>query len=217
MKVVAINGGPRKTWNTARMIEAMTDGCRAAGAEVSIHNLYDIDFRGCTSCFACKLLGGPSHAACGMRDDLTAVLNECLAADLIIVGSPVYFGDVTGELRSFLERLWFPGLAYDRDHRLLYKRRIQAKVILTSNASKKEYIDEIGGRITGTMSTFIGTAEMIAAVDTLQFDDYSKYDAAIFDVEAKRKRHEEVFTEDLKKAYKMGKDAIEEIAEYKEI
>ena len=60
MKVLAINGSPRKTWNTATLLRNTLDGAASQGAETELVHLYDLDYTGCTSCFACKLKGGKS-------------------------------------------------------------------------------------------------------------------------------------------------------------
>ncbi|MBQ6352033.1 MAG: flavodoxin family protein, partial [Lentisphaeria bacterium] len=59
MKVLAINGGPRKNWNTDSLLKAVLDGAAAAGAETEMVYLYDLKFRGCVSCLACKLRKEP--------------------------------------------------------------------------------------------------------------------------------------------------------------
>ena len=76
MKLFAINGSPRKKWNTAVLLEKALEGAASAGAETEIVHLYDLDYRGCTSCFACKMVGGKSEGRCAMRDGLTPVLKK---------------------------------------------------------------------------------------------------------------------------------------------
>lgn len=210
MKVIAINASPRKTWNTAKMLESALQGCKDAGAETKMVNLIDLKFKGCTSCFACKRLGGPSYGKCGMRDDLTKVLDDVWDADALLVGSPVYFGDVTADLRAFFERLWFSVLMYNKEHMIRAPKRMPVKIILTTNAPQEFFHKSLNEGILGAMNGFIGPTELIEANDTLQFDDYSKYDASMFDVEAKHKRHNEVFPLDCQRAYEMGKRAVEE-------
>jgi multimeric flavodoxin WrbA len=57
LKVLAINGRPRKTWNTAMLLQKALEGAASHGGETELGHLYDLDFKGCTSCFACKLQG----------------------------------------------------------------------------------------------------------------------------------------------------------------
>ena len=111
MKIIAINGSPRKKWNTATLLEKALEGAASLGAETEFVHLYDLVFKGCTSCFSCKLKGGTSYGKCAMNDGLTPVLEKLATADAFILGSPVYFGTVTGEMRSFMERLLFQYLA----------------------------------------------------------------------------------------------------------
>ncbi|NLA87407.1 MAG: flavodoxin family protein [Clostridiales bacterium] len=210
MKVVAINGSPRKKWNTAQMLESALSGCGDAGAETKLYHLIDLKFKGCTSCFACKRLGGPSYGKCAMRDSLTQVLDAVWDADALIIGSPVYFGDVTADLRAFLERLWFSVLMYNKEHMIRAPKRMPVKIILTTNAPEFAFHKSLNESLINTMTGFVGPAELIEANATLQFDDYSKYDAGMIDEAERIKRHKEVFPLDLKKAYEMGRRAIEE-------
>jgi multimeric flavodoxin WrbA len=210
MKVIAINGSPRKEWNTAQMLESALDGARDAGAETKLVHLIDLNYKGCTSCFGCKLLGGPSYGKCAMRDDLTQVLNDVWDADSLIIGSPVYFGDVTSGMRAFLERLWFSVLMYNKEHMVLAPRNMPVKIIFTTNAPEFGFHKALNESIIGAMSRFVGPAELIEANATLQFDDYGKYDASMIDASERIKRHKEVFPLDCKRAREMGKRAVEE-------
>lgn len=81
MKVYAINGSPRKKWNTATLLEKALEGAASKGAETELVHLYDLDFKGCTSCFSCKLKEGKSYGNCAMNDGLTPVLSKLAEAD----------------------------------------------------------------------------------------------------------------------------------------
>ncbi len=76
MKVVAINGSPRKKWNTATLLEKVLEGAASEGAETEMIHLYDLNFKGCTSCFACKVKDGKNYGKCTIKDDLTLVLEK---------------------------------------------------------------------------------------------------------------------------------------------
>jgi multimeric flavodoxin WrbA len=60
MKIIAINGSPRKDWNTGALLKSALEGAASEGAQTEIINLYDLSYKGCISCFACKLAGGKS-------------------------------------------------------------------------------------------------------------------------------------------------------------
>ncbi|MDR2137612.1 MAG: flavodoxin family protein, partial [Synergistaceae bacterium] len=74
-KVIAVNGSPRKTWNTATLLRHATEGAASKGAETKLVHLYDIDFKGCVSCFACKRKEGKSRG-CALNDGLKPLLDE---------------------------------------------------------------------------------------------------------------------------------------------
>ena len=84
------------------LLESALKGAASAGAETELINLYDLDYKGCRSCFECKRLGGSSYGKCAVRDGLSPVLESFAHADAAVFGSPLYFWNVTGELRSFL-------------------------------------------------------------------------------------------------------------------
>lgn len=110
-KIIAINGSPRKNWNTAILLQSALEGAKANGAETELINLYDYEFKGCVSCLVCKRKDSTANGLCAYKDALTSILEKCKAADAVILGSPIYFGDVTSMMRSFLERFLFPSLA----------------------------------------------------------------------------------------------------------
>ena len=112
MRVMAFNGSPRKEWNTATLLKKALEGASSQGAETDLIHLYDLNYKGCISCFACKTKGGESYGRCAVKDDLTPIFKKVEEAGAIILGSPVYFGSVSGEMRSFMERLMFPYLIY---------------------------------------------------------------------------------------------------------
>ena len=208
MKVIAINGSPRKKWNTATLLEKALEGADSVGAETEIVHLYDLDFKGCISCFACKTLGGKSYGRCAVKDGLAPILDKAATADALILGSPIYFGSATGEMRSFMERLLFPYLVYAVPRQSLAPKRIDAGFVYTMNAPE-ERIKDFGGQqiaineFAFTM-VFGGSSETVMSFETYQFDDYSKIASSMFDVEARAKRRQEVFPVDCRKAFEMG-------------
>jgi len=208
MKVIAVNGSPRKKWNTATLLEKALEGAASKGAETEIIHLYDLNFKGCTSCFACKLKDGKSYGKCAMNDELTPVLEKLKNADAVILGSPIYIGNSTGEMRSFMERYIFPYLVYSATPESLYPKNTPVGYIYTMGW-KEEHLELFGFRKTIELNETVtarifGYSESLYSTDTYQFDDYSKYVADRFDPEEKAKRRAEVFPLDCERAYEMG-------------
>jgi multimeric flavodoxin WrbA len=207
MQVLAINGSARKSGNSATMLKHAVRGAKDAGAKTELVHLYELTYRGCTGCESCKLLGGKSFGRCARRDDLTPILTKAIESDVLLMASPIYFNDVTGELRSFLERFWFPAITYTRARTLLYPKRIKTGMIFTTNAPSNFYTEYYGGLV-NTSSRIIGDTEYVTAAETWQFDDYSKYAADMFNVEERKRRHDEVFPQDCRRAYEMGRRLV---------
>lgn len=205
MKIIGINGSPRKNGNSAAMLEAALAGAREQRAETERIDLFDLDYSGCHSCFACKRLGGESYGRCAQRDALTEVLDKVLDADALILSAPLYFGEVPGAVRNFLERLWFPAQQYAKNYASAYKKRVKVGLIYTMNLPSEAMYQDVITRHKQNFGMLLGKTEVVTAVDTLQYDDYSLYASELFDGEAKKLRHETVFPEDCAKAFEMGK------------
>ncbi|WP_292424133.1 flavodoxin family protein [Methanoregula sp.] len=208
MKLIAFNGSPRKKWNTATLLEHALKGAKGNGAKTELIHLYDLDYKGCTSCFACKRIGSKSYGHCAMKDDLRPVLKKVEAADAILIGSPIYYAITTGETRCFLERLMYPYSVYDKERSTLFKKKIRTGFIYTAGANE-EMVREMGfdrnAQLTEmAMARIFGSCESMFVTDTLQFDDYSKYVSTRFDPEEKKKHRDEQFPKDCKKAYALG-------------
>ena len=206
--ILAINGSPRKKWNTATLLENALQGAASLGAETELIHLYDLDFKGCTSCFACKLKGGKSYGKCAMNDGLTSVLAKLANADAFLLGSPIYFGTVTGEMRSFMERLLFPYLTYTRPPGSLVDRKIPTAFIYTMNVSeqvmKENHYPLHISMNENVLSRTFGQAESLCSFETLQFEDYDKVVFSYFDPVERKERRKKVFPEDCKAAFALG-------------
>lgn len=209
MQVIGINGSPRKHWNTATLVAKSLEGAAAQGAQTELVHLYDLDFKGCTSCFACKTRGGKSYGRCAMKDGLTQVLDRIATADALVIGSPIYFGSVTGETRSFLERLLFPYLTYTVPYGTLFPQKLATAFIYTMNVTEErsrefgyEYFVKSNERYAQLL---LGTAESLCAFDTCQVDDYGKVVIESFDPVHKAKRRAEALPLDCQRAFDLGR------------
>ena len=205
MKVIAINGSPRKNGNSAAMLTAAMQGAMDAGAECRRVDLFDLDYKGCVSCFGCKRLGGESFGRCAQRDALTAVLDEILEGDVLLLATPLYFGETPGAVRNLLERLWFPGQQYAKNYRSAYPKRIKVGLLYTMNLPSEAMYKDVISRHVQNFTMLLGKTSYVAAVDTMQFDDYSLYASEMFDGAAKQAHRDTQFPVDCQKAYEMAK------------
>jgi multimeric flavodoxin WrbA len=208
MKLIAFNGSPRKKGNTATLLRHAIDGAKEEGAKTELIHLYDLDYKGCTSCYACKRTGGKSYGHCAMKDDLQPVLKKVESADAILIGSPIYYSITTGETRCFLERLMYQYSVYDKERSTLFEKKIRTGFIYTAGA-KEEMVKEMGydrnAQMTEmAMARIFGSCESVFVTNTSPFDDYSKYVSTLFDPEEKKKHQKEQFPKDCKKAYGLG-------------
>jgi len=204
-RIVAINASPRKGWNTSVLVREAAGGAEKEGAEVKLFDLYELEkFTGCISCFACKL----NHGKCVCPDGLAPVLEEIRRADGLILGTPNYLGDVSAGFRALYERLIFQYITYKREPMSYSELHIPVLFIMTSNAPEEFYTPEGYGKMLSgyqnALGNFIGPTKVLICGNTLQTEDYSRYDWTMFDPEAKRERHEKLFPEERQKAFRLG-------------
>ncbi len=221
MKVLGINGGARKNWNTAALVKKALEGAEAAGAETEYIELYAEAIKGCMECFACKRKGNKTGGVCAIRDNLRPLLEKAHDADVIIIGSPNFFGYPSGMIRAFLERFLYPLSSYQIEDghlvRILGDRIIPAGVIFTMNATEEDYMNAGYGISLGmtrdNMQYILGYAEQYNSYNTLQFADYSKMNANYFSPEEKMHQHETQFPVDLENCYNMGQRLVAKASE----
>ncbi len=221
MKVIGINGGARKDWNTDTLVKKALEGAAAAGAETELVELYAEPIKGCLECFACKRKGINTGGVCAIKDNLRPLLEKAHAADVVIIGSPNFFGYPTGMVRSFIERFLYPLTSYQMEDgkiaRVLGKRIIPAGVIFTMNADENYYkaggYEVSLGMTKSNLEFILGYAEQYNSYATLQFKDYSKMKANLFNAEERIQRHETQFPIDEQKCFEMGKRLVEKATE----
>ncbi|MBR0437904.1 MAG: flavodoxin family protein [Clostridia bacterium] len=205
-KIVVVNAGPRKGWNTDTLLTEASKGAQSSGAEVERFDLFRLDrYTGCISCFGCKKEENKGRCMC--RDGLTPVLDAIRESDGLIVGSPNYLGNLTSSFRALYERLVFRNLTYNAENPCCNEHPIPVLLIMTSNAPEGNY-DDLLDNYQKTLSRFVGPTEVFVAGDTLQLSDYSSTDWpwSIFDPEKKQRRHETVFPQKCARAFELGSD-----------
>ena len=210
-KIIVIDGGPRKNFNTASILQKFAEGAMSVSDKIEVKTvrLYGLDYKGCMSCMACKVKGKASNV-CKFKDALTPVLEEIAEADGLALGSPIYFGDVTGQMRTFLERLAFPWLSYN-DYSLTAPKRMPVVLMETMNGLPERNNSQGYGSMEYCIQTALGEPEHLVAYNTYQVKNYERFELASFSEEAKRQWRDEHWENDLQKAFDAGKQMAEKI------
>ena len=135
MKVVAINGSPRKGGNTEILLKKVLTTLAAEGWETEFVQLGGAPIRGCQACYVCF---ERKNSQCSQKDEF---FNECfakmVAADAIVLGSPTYFTDVSAEMKALLDRAGLVALANGG----LFRGKIGAAVVAVSRGGGTHAFD----------------------------------------------------------------------------
>lgn len=210
MKFYAINGSARKNCNTAKLLDKSLEGIKSINPEAEVEriDLFDIPFNGCKSCFACKKINGRHYGKCVYKDEFKPILNKISESDGIILGSPIYFHDVTGNMRCFLERFMFPSLNYNDMTKSNAKNRMPLALVYTFGMPEENFPNSDTETTLNAIEHFLellySKPEVLYSFDTYQFEDYSKYIMDESIEKHKREVRENKFPKDLEDAFKLG-------------
>jgi len=101
MKILGINGSPKgEKSQTRRLVMAVLEGSRKAGADITFVDICGLEIRYCTACGTCYAKG-----ECIYNDDFPELLEKMLEADGIVLGSPNYINSVTAQLKTMFDRM----------------------------------------------------------------------------------------------------------------
>lgn len=126
MKVVGFVGSPRKKGNTTSIVNEVLRGAASAGAETGIFNLNELSIRGCQACYKCQTPEGK----CVQTDGMAPLYDEIFGADAVVFGSPVFMLQVTGQMKTFIDRLF--ALLYLKDGQPgAFRNKIRGKKAVT--------------------------------------------------------------------------------------
>jgi multimeric flavodoxin WrbA len=100
MKVLGIVGSPRIGGNTDTLVNQVLAGAASKGAQTKSINVNQLNIKGCQSCMYCR-----SNDGCAVKDDMQDIYKEIQSADVLVIGSPVYMFQVSGQTKLFLDRL----------------------------------------------------------------------------------------------------------------
>jgi multimeric flavodoxin WrbA len=102
MKIVAVLGSPRPQGNSAGLARQFLAEARNLGAEVQEYLLNQMTFQGCQGCLRCKT----ESDLCVLEDEATPILAAIREAQVLVLASPVYYGDLIGQLKCFFDRTY---------------------------------------------------------------------------------------------------------------
>ncbi len=137
MKVVAFNGSARKGGNTSILLRVACDELERAGVETEMVDLSGKELRGCIACMKC-FDRKDGHCAV-TNDELNACIDRIMEADGVLLGSPVYFADVSATLKALMERAGMVARANDD----MFKRKVGAAVVAVRRAGSVHTLDSI--------------------------------------------------------------------------
>ncbi|MDY5632661.1 MAG: flavodoxin family protein [Bacteroidales bacterium] len=213
-KIMIIDGGPRKTMNTAKMVEEFAKGAKSMGKDIEVKHvrLYDIDYKGCYACMACKVKGKRIDS-CSMKDGMTEILREASFADGLCFASPIYYGTVTAQTQAFIERLTYPWLSYEDMTKKAAPKRMPTAFIYTMNAGAEQmnYAEPGMDRTDNLLAMFLPKPERIMALSTKQVKNYDRYAFHPEVAKAHDEWHATHFDEELQHAFDAGKRMVEKI------
>lgn len=146
MKTIAILGSARKGGNTETLIREVLKGAGAGRAK--IYRLSEMSYIGCQGCKACRVEGSEG---CIWQDDMQILYKEMKKADAIILGSPVYYGEVTGQMKSFMDR-WYA--LRDKDRKLRLSPGKKALFILVQGAPGEDRYKDTVKRLEKVLTSY---------------------------------------------------------------
>ena len=137
MKVIAFNGSARKDGNTAILLSTVLEELNKESIETELVQLAGEKLRGCIACYQCRK---NQDKRCSVSDDrMNDYIAGMIEADGILLGSPVYFTDVTAEMKALIDRAGF--VARGNDH--LFKRKVGAAVVAVRRAGALHTFDTL--------------------------------------------------------------------------
>jgi putative NADPH-quinone reductase len=102
MKIIGINASPRKNANTQTLVESALNGAAEKGAETRLVNLRELNINGCTGCGRCK----KDIGKCVQKDDLTTLLQDMTTCNAVVMGTPVYWYQVSAQFKMLVDRFY---------------------------------------------------------------------------------------------------------------
>lgn len=210
MKAIAINSSPRLKGNTAALLKSALNGAKAVGFSTELYQLSDYEYRGCRGCSACKIIKAKSYGKCVRKDGISELLETVTTADVLLLGTPMYFGQINGAMQKFLERMFYPYSIWEPYDASIWPKETRVGFFYTMNMSEAEFqkLDKIWtiSPILAGFRRVCGDVEVQISYETMQFfEGYENYYAPKLNNQQRRRRFREEFPQELDNAYDLGK------------
>ena len=152
MKVVAFNGSPRRDGNTVILIRHVFDELEAQGIDTDLVQLSEKEIHGCIACYKCM---ETKDRRCAVKSDAAnEYIEKMLGADGIILGSPVYFQDVTPEMKALIDRTGY----VSRSNGRMFRKKIGASVVAQRRSGAIHTLDTMDHFFLGGEMILVGRA-----------------------------------------------------------
>lgn len=161
MKVTCLLGSPRFHGNSTTMARQFCETLEKSGAIINYVALNQLNYRGCQACDACRT----THHQCILKDDLTDVLALAKESDVVVLASPVYFGDVSAQLKGFIDRCYgyiIPDSQARIKEQNISRLKTNTKfVMILAQKASEEYFDDLHLKYQVLFKMFLGIQEML--------------------------------------------------------
>ena len=164
MKIIGLIGSPRQQGNTSHLVNTMLQQAAALGAETKLYQLGQLDIQPCKSCYACN-----TQENCTLDDDAQSILREIAAADAIVLGTPIYMWQMSGQLNLLVDRM-FSFLRPDFSSKLAPGKKVALAVTPGQEAPTvfQAYFDSVG-QVLDLLG--FGEHRMVTAIGVYEPDD----------------------------------------------
>lgn len=169
VKLLGIVGSPRKSGNTETLMEETLKSAEQEGAEIELIRLVDFNLKPCDGCQTCT-----KTKKCAIEDDVESIFKKMAEADGIIIGSPVYFQNVTAQTKIFMDRVGYLNIARGRR---AFENKIGGAIVVARRAGLSNALSQI--------FLFLNATRMVAATPAVRALASSKGDV-IKDTEGMR-------------------------------
>ncbi|OHT04338.1 iron-sulfur flavoprotein [Tritrichomonas foetus] len=213
-KVIAVNSA-RKNMSTANLLQRALEGAREKGAQTEIIHLHDYNVNGCKGCMACKMLKNVPPKRCLQNDELAPILEKCVSADVLIVGSPIYMWQPGGFFRCFSERYLYPYFIYGNPKENYFPNKNQKIGLVFSMGAPVEMFPQfekslqVWEQLYQAMAN--GKIESVKAFRTwhVKPNSFPKYELDCLNEPERTTYNNEWIEKNLEEAYQMGKRLAE--------